>query len=716
LAERAGFANRSAYVTAGLTRLTILIAPLWLGCFVVVLPILAASGVDCGCAALLAAPGLVATLGASALVLQRAFAHEQRARARESRLKQLALMAGRLSRLRDPCDVAARAEPLARAMLGDVAIRVTRAGAEPPQFPPNAMRAVLVSRGGAQLGRLDVHFPAERRPTSEDHAAVAEIAGIIAAAMDGANMLAEAERARAEVELILSTMSDGVLVLDRQWAVRYANCAASGYLRRMRAELIGARLWDVFPDWWEGAFGRNLRQAMEADESVNFEAAYPTLGAFYEMRCYPLASGLTVYFRDIAAQRETEEKLRQSQKLEALGHLTGGIAHDVNNLLTVILGNFEMLAMGAEERGEEGAADLGLAEAGRRAGESASALMRRLLTFSRRQALCPRVVDVAALLRSLEPLLQGALGEPVTLRISCPAGLWPALVDPVELENAILNLAINARDAMPSGGQLTIEAGNVPVDRVYAALAGIEEVGDYIMLSVADTGLGMSRHVAAKAFDPFFTTKETGKGTGLGLSMVYGFAKQSGGHAVIDSEVGQGTSVRLYLPRTSEAPLASPEREADIERAAARGSETILLVEDNDQVRVHTEAMLRGLGYTVVAAADGPSALSLLRRWLAEDTPSPDLLLTDVVLPGGMSGRDLAEAAVALIPTLRVLFASGYPGTVLEEDGRMAEGVELVCKPFRRTHLAARIRGRLAGPPRFAVGWPALAGQPESLS
>ncbi len=526
--------------------------------------------------------------------------------------------------------------------------------------------------------------------------------------------LAEAERARAEVDLILSTISDGVWVLDRQWCLRYVNKAALRTVQRTREEMLGASLWALFPGLREAEFGERFEYAMRSGENVDFAAAYPPLGAFYDMRCYPFAGGLTVYFRDIAAQRETEEKLRQSQKLEALGQLTGGIAHDVNNLLTVILGNFEMLAMSAEERGEDGALDLDMADAGLKAGESASQLMHRLLAFSRRQPLSPQVVDVAALLSSLEPLLRRTLGEPIVLRIGWADGLWPALVDPAELENAILNLAINARDAMPAGGWLTIEAGNVPIDRVYAAVAGLDRIGDYIMLSVADSGHGMSREVLAKAFDPFFTTKQPGKGTGLGLSMVYGFAKQSGGHVMIDSETGGGTIVRLYLPRTSgvEA-VAEPESERD----AARGHETILLVEDNDLVRAHTDSMLRGLGYEVLTAADGPDALALLRsRLLGEGTP-PDLLLTDVVLPSGMSGRDLADAAARMLPGMRVLFTSGYPGNVLLENGRMVPGVELVSKPFRRAHLAARIRAQLAGAPWSTLGRGPLPGvQPAALS
>ncbi len=561
--------------------------------------------------------------------------------------------------------------------------------------------------GGRGLGRLAAHFPPGRLVTEADRSALAQIAAALAFALEASMLLAEAVRAKSEVELILSTISDGMFVLDQEWRVRYVNNAALGYLQRQRSEMLGASLWALFPGLREAEFGERFEYATRSGENVDFAAAYVPLNAIYEMRCYPFAGGLTVYFRDIAAQRETEEKLRQSQKLEALGQLTGGIAHDINNMLTVILGNFEMLAMSAEERGEEGLLDLSLAEAGLRAGESSSQLMHRLLAFSRRQPLSPQLVDVATLLSSLEPLLRRTLGEPIALETSWQDGLWRALVDPAELENAILNLAINARDAMPLGGRLTIEASNVRIDRVYAAVAGLDRTGDFIMLAVADSGHGMTPEVLHKAFDPFFTTKQPGKGTGLGLSMVYGFAKQSGGHVMIDSEVGEGSIVRLYLPGSADA-AAAPELEP--EREVARGNETILLVEDNELVRAHTEAMLGGLGYAVISAGDGPAAIGLL-----QGGARPDLLLTDVVLPGGMSGRDLADAAARTVPGLRVLFTSGYPGTVLLENGRLGTGVELVGKPFRRAQLAARIRSQLAAAP-----WsPASRGQPgreENLS
>ncbi len=642
-------------------------------------------------------------LGAAALnrLRRRAAALEAEAQQRIWRMTQLAGIAEHLGRLRDPAEVAARAELMARSLLecDEAEVALGLAAAEPAGQPggsPLQQSVRLLAADGAPIGQVAVRRRAGPPFTTEDKLVLDQLVRAVAAAIENAGLLAESMRARSEIELILGTISDGMYVLDGAWRVRHVNSAALRYLERTREQVVGATLWQLFPDLPGSAFGDRLEEAMLGSHDLDFTALFPPLKAWFETRCYPFEGGLTVYFRDVTAQRETEERLRQSQKLEALGQLTGGIAHDVNNLLTVMLGNFEMLATNAEERGEPDGSDHELAEAGLRAGASASQLMRRLLAFSRRQPLSPQVVDIAALLSSLDPLLRRTIGETVSLYIAAEPGLWLVLVDPAELENAILNLALNARDAMPGGGQLAIEAANVAIDRVYAAVSGLDRTGDYIMISVADSGIGMAREVQGRAFEPFFTTKQPGKGTGLGLSMVYGFVKQSGGHVMIDSEIGQGTILRLYLPRTTA-------QAAEVEIPGAwqvhGGSQTILLVEDNDMVRGHTEAMLRGLGYCVLAAADGAEALLLLQEGVR-----PDLLLTDVVLPGGMTGREVADSAAAVIPGLRVLFTSGYSGNVLLEGGRISPGVELISKPFRRSELAARVRTQLAG-----VAWPGFA-------
>ncbi|MDH3473094.1 MAG: type II toxin-antitoxin system prevent-host-death family antitoxin [Rhodospirillales bacterium] len=384
--------------------------------------------------------------------------------------------------------------------------------------------------------------------------------------------------------------------------------------------------------------------------------------------------------QDITEQKQTEEQLRQAQKMEAVGQLTGGVAHDFNNLLAVVTGNAELLAL---QLGED---DPKVQAALRAAGRGA-ALTQQLLAFSRRQALQPRVLDLNALVGGMEEMLSRSLGEAIDIRTSLDEGLWRALADPGQVENALLNLAINARDAMPDGGTLVIETGNANLDDAYAE--GQPEVaqGDYVVLAVTDSGSGMAPGVLEHAFEPFFTTKEVGRGTGLGLSMVYGFAKQSDGHVAIYSEEGHGTTVKLYLPRT-EAPADAP---GPVEMEAPQGcGETVLLVEGNADVRLLAERLLGDLGYRVFTAEDARTALTVLDR-----IPQPDLLLSDVVLPGGLSGPDLAKQALELYPGLKVLFMSGYAEHAGRINGLAGKGAELLNKPFRKRDLALKLRAVL---------------------
>ena len=380
---------------------------------------------------------------------------------------------------------------------------------------------------------------------------------------------------------------------------------------------------------------------------------------------------------------DLNQKLRQSQKMEAVGQLTGGVAHDFNNLLTVILGNAELLVEELENRPELRA----LAETMMRATERGASLTRSLLAFARRQPLEPRSIDINQLTLRMESLLYRALGEQVECRFVFGQGIWPAMVDPAQLETALLNLAINARDAMPSGGRLTVETANVHLDEDYAEQNDEVRPGDYVMVAVADSGGGMSPDVLAHAFEPFFTTKDVGKGTGLGLSMVYGFVKQTGGHIKIYSEVGDGTIVKLYLPRSNEEPTGL-KLAAD---ALLRGQgEAILAVEDDDMVRAHVAAELKALGYNVLTARSGAQAMELLRS-----DAQIDLLFSDVVMPGGMSGPQLAEQALLLRPELRVLYTSGYTENTVIHQGRVDPGVQLLNKPYRRYDLAAKLRAVL---------------------
>ncbi len=392
---------------------------------------------------------------------------------------------------------------------------------------------------------------------------------------------------------------------------------------------------------------------------------------------------------DISQRVEYEERLHQAQRLEAIGQLTGGIAHDFNNLLTVILGNAELLAerVAGDERSHR------LAEMTGSAAQRGAELTNRLLTFARRQTLHPKVVDVNRLIAGMDGLLRRALGEEIEFEIVRGGGLWHPLADPAQLESAILNLCINARDAMPGGGRLSIETANVHLDDSYAADHDDVRPGQYVMIAVADTGLGMTPAVIAQAFEPFYTTKGVGKGSGLGLSVVYGFVKQSGGHVKIYSEVGEGTAVKVYLPRADAA--AGPQPDAARQAQQHGGHERILVVEDDDLVRTHVTEQVQALGYTVVTAANGPEAIAILR------SGEPfDLLFTDVVMPGGMNGRQVADEARRLRPGLRVLFTSGYTENAIVHHGRLDRGVHLINKPYRRQELARKLRLVLDEPPR----------------
>jgi two-component system, cell cycle sensor histidine kinase and response regulator CckA len=390
--------------------------------------------------------------------------------------------------------------------------------------------------------------------------------------------------------------------------------------------------------------------------------------------------------QDITERKHIEDGLRQSQKMEAVGQLTGGLAHDFNNLLTVIIGSAEQL----EEirQGENPLAEKLLSNI-TRAADQASALTRRLLAFARKQPLQPRAVNINEYVLGMKPLLQRSIGEHIAIQMVPAADLWAAYVDPHQVEAAVLNLAINARDAMREGGHLTIETANVIMAEQQAARYGDVTPGEYVALDVSDDGRGMPAEILARAAEPFFTTKPPGEGTGLGLSMVYGFAKQSGGHMNIHSEVGHGTTVRLYFPRARvAAELRGPAPAAP--DAPPGGRERILIVEDEPAVRESAVSLLLGLGYAVLEAADGPAALAL-----AERNPPVDLLLTDLIMPGGMNGVALAEALKARQPALRILYCSGYSENAILPLG---EPASLLQKPYRRQELAHKIRAALDAP------------------
>jgi PAS domain S-box-containing protein len=504
-------------------------------------------------------------------------------------------------------------------------------------------------------------------------------------------LAASEDRYRSLIELMQEAIwihEDGKVV--------FANPAAARLFGVARAEdLIGrsARTW-VHPDDRMRAAARThqlyagpisvpvIEMRLLRDDGKVRTVAIHAVSFRQDGRMQVMASA-----RDVSAQREAEAQLHQAQKMESVGQLTGGVAHDFNNLLTVVIGSLDAAI-------DRTPAELrALIEGALRAAERGATLVRQMLAFSRRQTLIPEAVDLNDLAAGMADLLKRTLGEHIEIEMRPGRGLWPALADKGQVENALLNLAINARDAMPEGGKLTIETGNHQLDADYAAHNAEVTPGDYAMLAVTDTGTGMPPDVIARAFEPFFTTKGIGKGSGLGLSMIYGFAKQSGGHLKIYSEVGHGTTVRLYLPRHRAPAVAEsggiPAPAADHH---AGGGETILVVEDDPLVRNFVVQQLRALGYTVLEAADGLQA----RAQLESDAPI-DLLLTDVVMPGNITGRELAESARQRRPALKTLYTSGYTENSIVHQGKLDPGVNFLSKPFRRQELARKVRHVLDG-------------------
>ena len=407
-------------------------------------------------------------------------------------------------------------------------------------------------------------------------------------------------------------------------------------------------------------------------------------GATLEIFYSRIDDGIVATVLDVSDQRQKERALLQAQKLESIGKMTGGVAHDFNNLLTIIIGSLSYIRRVAG-RDPKVAQRIDMLEI---AAERGARLTKQLLAFARRQPLQPDVISLASVMQEMLPLLQRALGEDIVVESVVGGGLWNTVIDAAQFQSAILNLAINSRHAMPEGGKLTIELGNASLDDLYAARHAEVEPGQYVLFAITDTGSGMDAATLSRAMDPFFTTRPAGEGTGLGLAQVYGFVRQSGGHIKIYSEVGQGTTVRLYLPRSLQEVVPGPARPASL---AVTGTETVLLVDDDEVVRAVVASMLQDLGYTVLAAASAGEALAIL-----EQGTDIDLLFTDVVMPG-MGGRQLADRALKIVPSLRILFTSGYTENAIVHNGNLDPGVELLSKPYDRDRLAAKLRRVLDG-------------------
>ena len=399
--------------------------------------------------------------------------------------------------------------------------------------------------------------------------------------------------------------------------------------------------------------------------------------------------GFAKVTRDLSEKRAIEEQLRQSQKMEAVGQLTGGLAHDFNNLLTGISGSLEMMKMRLAQGRTADFDRYFLAAQG--AIKRAAALTHRLLAFARRQTLDPKPTNANQLIGGLEELIRRTVGLNVEVEVVGASGLWPTLIDPNQLENAVLNLCINARDAMPDGGKLTIETANKWIDERAARRHDLP-AGQYVSVCVTDTGVGMTPEVIEKAFDPFFTTKPIGEGTGLGLSMIYGFARQSGGQVRIYSEVGQGTTMCLYLPRHTDDFDVDEDTDIPTKISALGEGEVVLVIDDEPTIRMLVAELLGESGYAVIEAPDGPTGLQVL-----ESNARIDLLITDVGLPGGMNGRQVADAARVTRPNLKVLFITGYAENAVMGKGRLEKGMYVMTKPFQVDILADRIREIIQG-------------------
>jgi len=492
----------------------------------------------------------------------------------------------------------------------------------------------------------------------------------------------KAENAAARITTIFESTTDCVLLIDRNWSISYLNDRAKVQISEHR-DLIGMSLWRVFSDT-DADTEQRIRNAMSEQRPAFCETFFPRRACWREISAFPSSEGLAIFSRDITAhkhaleaRRQIEEQLHQSQKMEAVGQLTGGVAHDFNNLLMVISGNLELI----DDRAADSESVRGLAAAARKAADRGAKLTSQLLAFSRRQTLNPKSVHAGVLIRDFQDLLRRAVGESCEVKLVADDQLWLCFADPAQLETAVLNLALNGRDAMPRGGTLEIEVRNVTLrDGTIAGVAA----GAYVRLSVRDAGCGIAPEILDRVFEPFFTTKEVGRGTGLGLSMVYGFVRQSGGHVTIDSEVGVGTTISLYLPKSTQTP--APAADSAQIRDVPAGSGRILMVEDDDDVLDVTSALLRQLGYQVLCARNGTEALQMLKAG-----ERFDLVFSDVVMPQGINGVELAREAKRRFSGIKVLLTSGNAADVLARHGGLDE-FPIIGKPYRRADLAQYLR------------------------
>ncbi len=500
---------------------------------------------------------------------------------------------------------------------------------------------------------------------------------------------AQAAQRAADREAVLESVGDGIYTLDRAYRFTYLNGNAVALLGRARDSLVGKILWDEFPETRDSDLGSMLTRVLTTGQSERLLQWSGPQNMWFDVGANPTPDGITVALHDITEVKSLSEQLISAQRLEVLGQLTGGIAHDFNNLLTVVMGATESLAMETRlgPMGRE------MIELVTQATMRGAELTHRLLAFARRQPLAPQSVRITRHVGDLIPLLKRTLGEGIEVASNLTPGLRAAQVDPGQLEGALLNLAINARDAMPGGGTLELGTSLVEVDAEFAGSHDNITPGAYVVITVADNGMGISPENLKRMFDPFFTTKAISQGSGLGLAMVWGFAQQSGGHVSVYSELGHGTTVRLYLPVAPTEVDLNAESWVEPE-PQVRGSGHVLVVEDDDLVRRFATERLIARGYSVTAVASGPEALRAL-----DTIGRVDLLFTDIVLPGGMTGRQLATDFLALSPGMPVLYTSGYTESVLLHDGQLDPDAILLPKPYSSRQLTDAVQALLAPSP-----------------
>jgi PAS domain S-box-containing protein len=508
-----------------------------------------------------------------------------------------------------------------------------------------------------------------------------------------------------ELKRIVDTSIDGILLADRGGRIVQFSAGAERIFGYAADEVVGRPIDCLLPERYHAFHDVYMRTfAAGKEEGRLMGSRGQIFGRRKNGAEFPAEASIakfdvdgriffTAILRDVSARQQEEALLYQAQKMETVGQLTGGIAHDFNNLLLVILGSLEMLQ---DEVADRPTAQNCVSMA-MMAAERGAQLNRQLLAFARKQPLVPVVVDINALIREETELVRRSLGERNEVEMVLGGGLWKSVVDKAQLQHALLNLAINARDAMPEGGKVTIETSNAHFDRSYAAQHHDVSAGQYVLIAVSDTGQGMSPEVQARALEPFFTTKAFGQGTGLGLSMIYGFVKQSGGHLKLYSEIGHGTTLKIYLPRAHPDVVAAAGRgtakDAGTNGSTAGfvgGSEAILVVEDDPEVRVYVTGVLRGFGYNVIAVEDGPATLSILAT-----IETLDLLFTDVVLPHGMDGKQVSAAVLERFPDAAVIFTSGYTKNAIVHNGRLDDETWLLSKPYSRQELGRTVRSML---------------------